>query len=304
MKQAKLKPLIESIIRESIINKLVGEGQPVGGVKNDHEFDAGRHGVMKAVNVDEKIGFDGKYVDDMESGTAVKRLHKLDEDDEEEKIPGKFVNRGDVKLEGGVDYKTASKIADRHWDVFGSSPDEKGVWNFKTRGERWCCSVGKLHGQLAMLSITTESGRLQLLVGKELISGMKEQSASGAAGAFATPKAFKKESKMNEDPSMSFGELSLKAYFRIPGYDNLFQKISNTEALNLGTGGMLNKPTSIGRSKKINIPGDTLINPSGLSEMTGTGAVAGYATPFAFTKNKKGSKRALNITKKLGFKEV
>jgi hypothetical protein len=39
-----------------------------------------------------------------------------------------------------------------------------------------------------------------------------------------------------------------------------------------------------------------------IQEMTGTGAVAGYATPFAFTKNKDGSKRALDVTKKLGFK--
>ena len=39
----------------------------------------------------------------------------------------------------------------------------------------------------------------------------------------------------------------------------------------------------------------------GLQEMTGTGAVAGYDTPFAFTKHKDGSKRALDVTKKLGF---
>jgi hypothetical protein len=39
-----------------------------------------------------------------------------------------------------------------------------------------------------------------------------------------------------------------------------------------------------------------------IQEMTGTGAVAGYTTPFAFTKHKDGSKRALDVTKKLGFK--
>jgi hypothetical protein len=41
--------------------------------------------------------------------------------------------------------------------------------------------------------------------------------------------------------------------------------------------------------------------PTNIKEMTGTGAVAGYDTPFAFTKHKDGSKRALDVTKKLGF---
>jgi hypothetical protein len=39
-----------------------------------------------------------------------------------------------------------------------------------------------------------------------------------------------------------------------------------------------------------------------LKEQSSTGAVAGYSTPFAFTKNKSGSKRALDVTKKMGFK--
>ena len=475
MKKSQLKPLIEKIIKETIIRKLMGEGQPIGGVKNDHPFDAGRNNVMKAVNVAEndtpmmntlevyretgvkcgkaqrkkdqgtvshlmdwfhkavrmepelsrklaidsfnkgyregtgyskqqkptyfreKVGFDGKYVDDMESGVAVKKLHNLDENpieykqkfvypenfkkaknyirvtkiqstnefavywftngkkdekkcyytndsadawntfavmkmsvdlansnikknmseygrptdkkfymvtkkynmvgsqknnnlkhlldiaksrkydefaiyrdeqgfhstaqleylvcwyqrdggyytnmanknpdlfkkmihvddngnftignisgikENEESLSGKFVNRGQIKLEGGLDYETAYKIAKYHWDIFGQSgKDERGVWNFQTRGDRWCCSVGMLNGQPAMLSITTTPGRLQLLVGDEL---------------------------------------------------------------------MLKK----------------------IDEMTGTGAVAGYSTPYAFSKKKSGSKRALDATTKMGYKKV
>ena len=146
MKKSSLKSLIRHIIKEST-GKL-GEGQPIGGVKNDHDFDAGRQNVMKAVNVgestgnngcncgsglhsqwvndaqgiplckvcskcktqklsryrpeilrgydqsdvdepiepeNEAIGMDGKYNDDMESGVAVKKLHGLDEADEESK---------------------------------------------------------------------------------------------------------------------------------------------------------------------------------------------------------------------------
>lgn len=211
-----LKLLIESIIRETIINKLVGEGQPVGGVKNDHDFDEGRHGVMKAVNVDEKVGFDGKYVDDMESGVAVKKLHKLDEDDDT--IPGTFVDRGQIKLEGGIPEETARKIAEHHWDVFNHSIDDRGVWNFQTRGQRWCCSVGMLNGKPAMLSSTTTPGRLNLLVGKELINGirgMNEMSASGAAGGYQTPFAFSKRksgSKRAMDVTTKMGYKKVKGY--------------------------------------------------------------------------------------------
>jgi len=40
----------------------------------------------------------------------------------------------------------------------------------------------------------------------------------------------------------------------------------------------------------------------GLNEMTGTGAVAGYQTPFAFSKRSSGSKKAMDATKKAGYK--
>jgi hypothetical protein len=39
-------------------------------------------------------------------------------------------------------------------------------------------------------------------------------------------------------------------------------------------------------------------------EETGTGAVAGYSTPYAFSKRKSGSKRALDVTTKMGYKKV
>lgn len=38
----------------------------------------------------------------------------------------------------------------------------------------------------------------------------------------------------------------------------------------------------------------------GLTEMSATGGVAGYSTPFAFTKNKKGSPRGIEAAKKYG----
>lgn len=109
----------------------------------------------------------------------------------DEKIKGKFVDRGSVKLNGGLDYNTAEKIANYHWDIFGSfGKDEKGVFNFKTRGDAWCCSVGMLNGKPAMLNRTTTPGRLQLLVGDELDMNLKEESGTGAVGGYSTPFAF------------------------------------------------------------------------------------------------------------------
>lgn len=41
-----------------------------------------------------------------------------------------------------------------------------------------------------------------------------------------------------------------------------------------------------------------------LQEMSTTGGVAGYATPYAFSKKGSGAKRALDVTKKMGMKVV
>ena len=101
----------------------------------------------------------------------------------DDRMQGQFVDRGQVKLEGGLDYDTAEQIASHHWDIFGSyGKDERGVWNFKTRGERWCCSVGMLNGQPAILSVTTTPGRLNLLVGNEAYPQLKEMTTTSGGG--------------------------------------------------------------------------------------------------------------------------
>ncbi len=435
----KLKRVIEEIIRDTIVNKLIGEGQPVGGVKNDHDFDAGRYGVMKAVNVaenhnligiptlhadvvkvrdgsgvdsgkigtivktkykqtnggmipdesgaykpqpvgwisvkfddghvssfprnrlerasrinpklKEKVGFDGKYVDDMESGTAVKKLHNLDEsnkqkfvypenfkqvknyirivrrpetnefivtwyengrlnedksyftddikdawdtfnhmkpqvdksnsgmnENEEEKILGKFVNRGEIQLEGGLDYDTAYKIAKYHWDIFGQSgKDEHGVWNFQTRGNRWCCAVGKLNGQPAMLSVTTTPGRLQLLVGRELIPERKENlnELGGPPTQMGYVIGALRMYKGDRQKAMEWlGKMAEKAW------RNRARQLSGDYSRAML---FLEKNPDY----KVN-------------EMTSSGAAGAYNTPFAFSKNKMGSSRAIKSAKKYG----
>ena len=162
--QLKLKQLIKHIIRESI--------QDV-----NPEFADGTVRPMPATSVAE---------------------------DNEVYMKGKFVDRGEIKLEGGLDPKLANYIANNHWDVMGElGKDERGVFNYKTRGDRWCCSVGMLNGKPAMLNVTTTPGRLQLLVGKELSNNsdkqldepINEMSSTGAAAGYSTPFAFTKNKK-------------------------------------------------------------------------------------------------------------
>ena len=122
----------------------------------------------------------------------------IGENDDDDVIKGKFVNRGEVKLDGGLEYDEAYKIANSQWDIFGTyGKDERGVWNFKTRGDRWCCAVGKLNGKPALLSVTANPGRLQLLVGDELNidESITEMSTSAGAGSYMTPFAFTKNKK-------------------------------------------------------------------------------------------------------------
>lgn len=115
-------------------------------------------------------------------------------EDEENRIRGKFIERGEIKLDGGINQTLADKIAHYHWDIMQSmGKDERGVFNYKTRGDRWCCSVGLLNGQPAMLSITTTPGRLQLLTGNSEIFNeetLEEISDCGGAGAYNIPAAF------------------------------------------------------------------------------------------------------------------
>ena len=124
-------------------------------------------------------------------------VKRVMENDEEDKLSGRFVDRGEIKLSGGIDAKLADKIAHYHWDVMQSMGiDERGVFNYKTRGDRWCCSVGLLNGQPAILSVTTTPGRLQLLVGNNEVFGtetLEEMSDASMAGAYNIPAAFSRK---------------------------------------------------------------------------------------------------------------
>lgn len=120
-------------------------------------------------------------------------LSEINDSETSDKMNGTFVNRGEVKLQGGLDPSTAEKIAKYHWDIMsGPIKNEFGAYDFKTRGDRWCCSVGTLDGKPSILSITTTPGRLHLQVGNDEIFGdeINEMTTTGAVQGYNIPAAF------------------------------------------------------------------------------------------------------------------
>jgi len=232
--QLKLKQLIKHIIRESIqdVNPEFADGtvrpMPATGVaegrydakpcdcgsgQNSFWANDARGIPMKRVCPkcrDEKLkGYRQDVLSDpnYEADEPIEPDYQesvKENEDEGADLRGKFVDRGQIKLEGGLDPKLANYIANNHWDVMGElGKDERGVFNYKTRGDRWCCAVGMLDGKPAMLSVTTTPGRLHLLVGRELSNAhhenpapdLNEMSTTGGAAGYMTPNAFTKNKK-------------------------------------------------------------------------------------------------------------
>lgn len=202
----------------------------------------------------------------------------LQETEDEDKIPGKFVERGEVKLDGGMPENEAKRIANWHWDIFGQQLGVNNVWHFMTRGGRFCCSVGYLNGKPAILSVTTTPGRLQLLVGDEALP----KKENGVSEGLHDPKPC----------NCGSGEMS--------------QWVSDAQGIPLCRVCPKCKEKKLSRYRPEILKGydqsdvDEPIEPDELEEMTSTGAVAGYSTPFAFTKNKKGSSKGIAAAKKYG----
>ena len=128
---------------------------------------------------------------------------------------------------------------------------------------------------------------------------MKEETGTGAVAGYQTPFAFKK--KMNEMRQLSVPE---KHQLRIA-----LQTLRAPDAM-VGVMGGMNKEEAREFLKKLGYSDVQIVSIESqmeehrVNEETGTGAVAGYQTPFAFSKNKSGSKRAVDATKKLGYKVV
>ena len=193
-----------------------------------------------------------------------------EESHDENKIPGAFVDRGQVKLEGGIEQSLADKIAHYHWDIMQSmGKNDKGTYDYKTRGDRYCCTVGLLNGKPAILSATTTPGKLQLLVGNEEIFGKDTISEGEEADV------------VNDMWAGSDDELSSVDHSK--KHKKRGNKVSNQST---------NK-----RAGKLIIKGEK----QPIKTESVTGGVEGYNIPAAFSRKDGGSKKGLDGSNALGY---
>lgn len=134
---------------------------------------------------------------------------KKTNEESDDKLKGKIVRPGQIKLEGGIDPNLAKKIANHHWYIENSELGSDGVWNFRTRGKAYCCAVGLLNGQPAILS-KIPTGNLELLVGNQEIfdeEPISEMTTTGAVAGYNIPAAFARKggSKRGVEGSAKLG---------------------------------------------------------------------------------------------------
>lgn len=164
----------------------------------NHEFDDGRYSVMKAVNVgesvEEKVGPDGKYQDDMESGVKSNKMMGMTE-----------VNSGPTDL---FIEETVESGHDFSYNIIWRG--KNGEWNeafnvLKThtsnnRLELWSKAHAESPKGFAPLAFRDKHSR-QIMIGntlkmlanmrdKEATTAIKEESGTGAVGGYSTPFAF------------------------------------------------------------------------------------------------------------------
>ncbi|MDD4976766.1 MAG: hypothetical protein PHY93_20590, partial [Bacteriovorax sp.] len=205
-------------------------------------------------SVKEKVGFDGKYVDDMESGVAVKKLHNLDE------VAGMnqqravamfqdFARRliGTLGIKDKSSYVTAEKVIKDFLPRFSEYfPDDMNE------------GAGL---------ITKQTQRFVYPDPIENVKNYIRVVRKPDTDEFVV--RWYENGKFNED----------KSYFTDDAADAW-----NTFAL-----------------MKMQV--DKANNPNlnnGVNEMSDSGGAGAYQTPFAFSKNKMGSSRAIASAKKYG----
>lgn len=277
MKKSQLKGLIKQIIKEALIE------QPVGGVKNDHPFDDGRHNVMKAVNVGEMVGSDGRYQDDMESGVAVKKLHNLDEESYKQKFiyPEKFkIAKNYIR----VVRKPETNEFVVYWYENGKRNEDKSYFTDDIKDAIGTFEFMKKTVDKANSGMNETNNLNEIDNWKEIDSGF-----------FEIPENYAKKLSGGQLPRAGYEKLvPAPAGFKTENgfvwlsptkhHEQLVWSIRDSKGWKLENGiGVLSSRVG------------------GLEEMTSTGAVAGYSTPFAFSKkNKQGSSKAIKSAKKYG----
>lgn len=172
--------------------------------------------------------------------------------------------------------------------------------------------------QIVGESMTT---RAELDSGVMKAVNVEEETGTGAVAGYATPYAFKKTKEINETLSpeshvgQGFFKLDDKTAKELagdhpskPGYEMLVpapEGLETTKGFAWLSQRIVNgKQMWVIRDSKnwILKDGKAILSP--MNEMSTSGDAGAYMTKNAFTKNKTGSQKALDVTKKMGFKVV
>lgn len=285
MKREKLKSVLENLIRETVIRKL-GEGQPIGGVKNDHEFDAGRNNVMKAVNVGENTN----------EILGLFKTKKPSNDIDMNQVQGHIrsaLNQTKDRIKAislltqAQQKSTDAKLRDEYTTAIHYIKTARDLRQYmdSPNGEREPDFNNEMIGQDGRYSDDMESG-----VAVKKLHNLSEQKPSKKQ-LFIYPENFR----------------AAKNYIRI-------SKKRDTDEFVVAwfTNGQRNEPKCYYTNDAIDAWNTFALtkmevdaaNGGTIKEDSGTGAVAGYSTPYAFSKKKSGSQRAMDVTTKMGYKKV
>ncbi len=311
MKKSHLKLLIKEIIKESILDDFkkrnFDDGRPIMGLDNlkkRHEFDDGREPSMGFVNVEE--GFvQGEYTPVQQQ--AINTLENMGFQE-----VASFPNEPDADG-GGMDDKVTVVLQKKAGVVkISVEVDADGMCNGKPVKEFISSGMAKeqinpdgryqddmengtavkrLHNLDEWVSnnysywmITKKDN----MVGSQSGNDLKKLLVLAKERDYDEFAVYKNEQGFHSTSQM---EYLIYWYDKSPD-DGYYSNVSRKNHPEVAQ-------KQIRSLDKIN----TIIGKK-IREITGTGAVSGYATPFAFSKRKSGSKRALDVTTRMGFKKV
>ena len=316
MKKSNLKSLINQIVKETIIKKL-GEGQPIGGVKNDHDFDGGRKNVMKAVNVAENNGrscecgsglssewqYDGQGIELCRACPKCKqkKLSKY----RPEILRGYTQSDVDEPIESEDD-RCEEVVRPNNYlgkDLFDKRRELESQINQlreALKEKRFFGKVEEIRGQLNRLERNLIKVNIQI---RTLINQSKNYQSGGAQMYPREAVGF--DGKYVDDMESGVAVKKLHGLDESADMNQqravvMLQDFARRLIYSLG---IKDRSSYVKAEKVIQefLPTFSEYFPDqNLNEETGTGAVAGYQTPFAFSKKKMGSSRAIASAKKYG----
>lgn len=273
MKKSTLKLLIKQVIKECVAQKTTDQ---------NHEFDNGRHSTMNAVNIAEEGEWDSPE-DKIYTDVNEWSLDNVDD------RTNKYI--GEPLVNYGFTYKVGMVVPPKE----GYRAMAMKLWNDAKKRKNENLRMGRPAGQFQEENVNEMSG----------MEGLGLATAGFAVGTMIW-RSFKDliikligNQKLKNLPLTPTNIDSLCSYLTVgKKYDDTKIETLKTEIKSRISNGTIKNIKDL-----VDYAEDRISEqlPPKLKEMTSTGAVAGYSTPYAFSKkNSMGSGKAIKAAKKYG----